>query len=452
MPRQIGSPQIRNAYRFLKEAETQDREFTVEELQQGSGWTLTTTKANISKKLSVILIPTNEGFKAVGLLDLTEEAFCRLCSQNSSLANDPQRPRLEPKVEGLVNKARDAALAAVQHYNNPTSLFRSDNYVVLMMIAYTALFHAVFERDAVDYKVYDEATGHIKTVAGEPMLWEVKKGANYYREIYGGKYDPKEILAMVQNIEFLLPIRHIIEHRYMPQLDTDIAGHCQAMLFNFERILTEEFTNYYSLNRSLSLALQFSTARSPETLTTLRRFQSAEYSGLKTYIADFEASLPDDIVANPAFAFRVWLIPKPANHARSSDMSIEFVPTEGLTVEQLSHLQNAVVAIKTKERLIDYSEICTLYEYEVVAQLKEKIGATVQFHGEQKLLTGAMIRYVLEAYEIASPSDMYFRPRKHQARPMYSQKFVDWIAEMYSENSEFFQNAKRQVQRPKDGA
>ena len=51
----------------------------------------------------------------------------------------------QPVKENL-SKARDAALAAVEIYNKPAIDFRAGNYIVLMVIAWTALFHAIFYR------------------------------------------------------------------------------------------------------------------------------------------------------------------------------------------------------------------------------------------------------------------------------------------------------------------
>ena len=43
-------------------------------------------------------------------------------------------------------KAKDACLAAVTNYNRPGTAFRTRTYTVLMVIAWTALFHAIFHR------------------------------------------------------------------------------------------------------------------------------------------------------------------------------------------------------------------------------------------------------------------------------------------------------------------
>src|SRR5205807_800268 len=125
-----------------------------------------------SKKLRPYLHDVPGGFKSIGVKKLSEDAFCRICSQNSALARDPERPQLPPKVEALVRKACESALAAVQHYNNPTSIFRSGNYVMLMVVAYTALFHAIVERKGRDYREYD-GNGNPIGRDGNPSLWNL---------------------------------------------------------------------------------------------------------------------------------------------------------------------------------------------------------------------------------------------------------------------------------------
>ncbi len=342
MPSKIGPPNIRKAYGFLVGVEKDGKSFTEDDLAAASGWQPSTTNAYLSKKLRPFLQPGSAGYKVTGLNQFTEEAFCRWFSQNAALASEPQKPLLEPRVEGLVKKARDAALAAVQHYNNPTASFRSGNFIVLMVIAYTSLFHGIFERKGTSYVVRDKKSGMEKvTSGGEPMLWDALECAQVYDT------DPKS--PMVANLRFFFPLRHKIEHRFMPQLDPEIAGHCQALLSNFEKILTAEFTDYYSLNASLGVALQFSTKRPPQVVEAMRRLHSAEYAEIKKYIRDFEAGLDDEVIANPAFAFRVWLIPKTAKNARNSDISVEFVALDQLTPEEREEIEQSIVAIRSKE-------------------------------------------------------------------------------------------------------
>ena len=365
--KEIGSDKMRKAYTFLLEQERLNNVFTLKDFISASGWSENTARGNRSKKLARYFVRVDGGYKCTGMNGLTEEAFCRLCSQSAVLAHDPHRPLLKSNVEALVIKARESALAAVQQYNNPASVFRSGNYIVLMIIAYTSLFHAVFERDGIDYVAYDR-NNNPRTVDGNKMLWDVDKCVRHYEN--------DRTTPLVKNIQFFLPIRNKIEHRLMPELDAKICSHCQSLLMNFEQILLKEFTAYYALNASLTLALQFSTQRSTETINAMRRLQSAEYQEVKKYIMEYEASLPDDILENSAYAFRVWLIPKTARDARNSDISIEYIPRENIDQEKLVELEQSIVAIKQTVR--EARNISYLKAGDVSKRVAEAIGK--RFH------------------------------------------------------------------------
>jgi hypothetical protein len=340
----LGSDKIRKAYAYFRRRADDQHPFTLGDLMAASGWSQNSARANLSKKLGRFLTRDADGYHVTNFAGITEEAFCRVCSQSSTLSGDPLKPIVSPDTEALVSKARESALAAVQHFNNPLAVFRSGNFIVLMVIAFTSLLHAVFERDGIDY-VARGKDGSAKLAGKDEMLWELSQSISEYVRLYGTKYSTEVVRAMTTNIEFFLPIRHKVEHRQMPQLDPMIAGHCQSMLLNFERVLVTEFTAYYSLSSSLALALQFSTERTTSTTEAMRSFHVAEYEQLKRYIQDFHAGLSDEIMGDPGFALRMWLVPKPAKHARASDMTLEYVPLDQTNADQMAALEKSVVAI-----------------------------------------------------------------------------------------------------------
>ncbi|HAT8109704.1 TPA: DUF3644 domain-containing protein, partial [Legionella pneumophila] len=47
----------------------------------------------------------------------------------------------------LIKKSQEAALAAIQLYNNPLITFKSESFIVLMNIAWTYLLHAYFRKN-----------------------------------------------------------------------------------------------------------------------------------------------------------------------------------------------------------------------------------------------------------------------------------------------------------------
>ena len=52
----------------------------------------------------------------------------------------------------LLKKSREAALAAVQIFNSPSVTFKTETYIVLMIIAWTYLLHAYYRGKKVDYR------------------------------------------------------------------------------------------------------------------------------------------------------------------------------------------------------------------------------------------------------------------------------------------------------------
>ena len=58
------------------------------------------------------------------------------------------------RKDELVKKSREAMLAAVQIYNNPTITFKSEAYITLCIISWTYLMHAYYRSKNIDYRFY----------------------------------------------------------------------------------------------------------------------------------------------------------------------------------------------------------------------------------------------------------------------------------------------------------
>lgn len=128
----------------------------------------------------------------------------------------------------------------------------------------------------------------------------------------------------------------------MPQLDITVASHCQAMLFNFETLLKDEFGPSFVLGQSLALALQFSEIE-PFQREAIKRIQTHEYDLVRQFIDQYQKNLPTEILQSPQYAFRVFLIPKLGNHAKSADAAIEFVHYDPLQPGELYEKQVAMI-------------------------------------------------------------------------------------------------------------
>src|SRR3989442_1165455 len=108
-----------------------------------------------------------------------------------------------------------------------------------MIIAWTALFHAIFTKRRI--KPYHRRRGsrRFERVNGEYKTWEL---AECLHQFYKDKNPSQR-----KNLEFFIRLRNKIEHRFLPSLDVEIFGECQAMLLNFEELLTSEFSEKYAL-------------------------------------------------------------------------------------------------------------------------------------------------------------------------------------------------------------
>ena len=143
-------------------------------------------------------------------------------------------PRGLPQaVKEHLEKARECALCAVETYNRPGASFRSGAYVCLMVMAWTALFHAVFFRKGVKpYYRSKTRKRRYERVDGDYKHWELGECLSQY---YQGDNPPVR-----RNLEFFIGLRNKIEHRSYPGLDTQVFDECQVSCC-YEAMLKSQF-------------------------------------------------------------------------------------------------------------------------------------------------------------------------------------------------------------------
>ena len=247
--------------------------------------------------------------------------------------------RQSQKVKELLEKARDSALLAVEIYNKPRTSFRSGGFIVFMCIAWTALFHAIFEKNKLKY--FHKKNGRCVIIDGEKKAWELERCV---KEYYGDQNTPQR-----KNLEFFIKLRNKIEHRFLPQLDLDIFGECQAMLINFEEMLIKEFGDQYAINENLVFALQFSSIMHEKQKEAIKIKESKEYKKVKHFIEKYKTNIDDAIKNSLNYSFKVFLIPKLGTHEKTSDVAIEFVKYDPTKPEEQEKYKKLLVAIKEKQ-------------------------------------------------------------------------------------------------------
>ncbi len=220
----------------------------------------------------------------------------------------------------LLVESREAALNAVQTYNNPLTTFKSDTFIVLMTIAWTRLLHAYYHREQVEYRYFVQGPKRRKfdrTKAGAFKYWELERCLNC---------DSCPIdQASQQNLRFLIGLRHEIEHHKSPESDDTFSGRYLACCLNYDRYICEWFGERYSLSDTTAFTIQFRNLATPQ-----QPEESVSHlpSNVAKYVQVFDAHLDDADRQSPHFSYRMIFVRKLANHPGQADKAIEFIPAD----------------------------------------------------------------------------------------------------------------------------
>ena len=250
-------------------------------------------------------------------------------------------PRGLPQaVKDNIEKCQMAALAAVDAYNRPGKRFRTAQYLIMIIIAWIAIFHAIFYRRNIN-PWYKARNGRYIRVDGDPKHWDLTECLKQYFD--------EDNPAVRQNLEFLIGLRNKIEHRNLPELDPSLYGECQASLINLEELLVESFGAKYALADQLAVSLQFSTTVPSEKRRAARSLASGASRSVREYVETFRGNLPSTVLNSMKYSFNVFLVPKVANREKVADAAVEFIRVDEASEEELERLEKLNVLIKEKK-------------------------------------------------------------------------------------------------------
>ena len=279
------------------------------------------------------------------------------------------RIRQSPVRQELLFKSREAALNAVQTFNNPLTTFKAETFIVLMVIAWTYLLHAHYRREGVEYRYFKKGPKRRRfdrTKSGAFKYWELERCL-----------DQKECPVdgpTKSNLRFLIGLRHEIEHHRSAGSDKRFSGRYLACCLNYERYICHLFGARYSLGEAAAFTLQFRdltvTATSKETADPLP-------SNVAKYLQEYDADLSDEEISSPNFRRRFLFVPVATNKIAQADQVIQFVPFESelgksinkayqqivlKEVERPKHLPTTIVELMNSEgypafRLQDHTQL-----------------------------------------------------------------------------------------------
>lgn len=218
----------------------------------------------------------------------------------------------------LVEKSREAALCAIRVFNDPHVSFKSETFIVLMTIAWTYLLHAFFHRSGIEYRYFEQRGQRRffdKTKHGAFKYWELERCLKE-------KHCPID-QDTINNLRFLIGLRHEIEHQMTRSLDNYLSGRYQACAVNYNDYLKKLFGKRHGLDSFLTYSIQFVELTSEQISGPSPAVNIPER--LRAYIAEFDADLDHDAYNSPKFSYRLLFKKKIVNKPGQADRVVEFI-------------------------------------------------------------------------------------------------------------------------------
>lgn len=327
----------------------------------------------------------------------------------------------------LLAKSREAALAAVRVYNDPLASFRTETFIMLMVVAWNSLIQAVLERARADYYERDEQGAQILIEGRAKVLdtWQLVERAlpdDEYRDVRA-------------NLDFFLKLRNQIAHRYLPALDVAVTGEAQAMLLNFEELLTAQFGEEAALGDRLAVPLQLSGFRNDDALRSLRKVQARLPTDVAEFLARHRADLDDRILESPRYCLRIFFVPVTANRERSADAVVHFVPPDKVTPEIEEQLVK--MGVVTKRRITPVASADLLRPTEVVNLVAEQLPYRFTMNTHTRCWQHYGVRPPSDTGEPEATDDRYCRWDQLMRGYGYTRAWVDKLVRNLSKTDRY---------------
>lgn len=222
----------------------------------------------------------------------------------------------------LILKSREAALSAVQIYNNPLTGFKTESFIILFVIAWAYLLHAYYRASRIEYRYHTVARMRkrfTRNPDGSIKYWDLKECIS--QEVCPLDRDTKN------NLLFLIGLRNQVEHKKATGLDSYLSARYQACALNYNYYLKKLFGEKYSLDKNLALSLQFAELDYRQAQVFKDKAGLIPKS-VQSYIAAFDDKLTEKELENERFAYRLLFTKVAAKRKGQADRVIEFIDPE----------------------------------------------------------------------------------------------------------------------------
>jgi hypothetical protein len=230
----------------------------------------------------------------------------------------------------LIMKSREAALSAIQIYNNPLTQFKTESFIVLFVIAWTYLLHAYYKSKKIDHRYYTRPNKKKKferNTDGSIKYWDLT-------ECMRGTKSPLD-KHTANNLRFLIGLRNQIEHKKAQGLDSYLSARYQACALNFNFYLKKLHGRKYSLDNHLALSLQFSELDHTQA-DVIKDKEKLISKTVQSYIAGFDNVLSEAEIKHDRFSYRLLFVRVGAKRKGQADRVIEFIDPKSSLAKNVS--------------------------------------------------------------------------------------------------------------------
>lgn len=210
-------------------------------------------------------------------------------------------------------RAREAMILAVQVFNGPGYLFKTELFAVLANIAWTYLLHEFYTRK-----------GGVKVVDGD--------GRSLLLSQMLDRQDCPLTKGVKQNLRAIKEIRDEVEHLLLGKSDFKWAPIFQACCLNFDGALRKFFGDDVSLQNELSLAIQFARLDVGQ-IALSQKYDVPE--AIEALDARLRKDMTEEQLADLEYQFRVVFT---LDNATKSKAHFQFVEPNSVEGDEIRHV------------------------------------------------------------------------------------------------------------------
>lgn len=230
--------------------------------------------------------------------------------------------------EELIGKSREAALTAIRVFNDPEVQFKSETFIILMVIAWTYLLHAYYRAKGIEYRYFRQGPKRRifdRTKHGAYKYWELERCLNDYRSPIDKH--------TAHNLRFLIGLRHEIEHQMTRSLDAFMSGRYQACAVNYNDYVKRLFGKRHGIDKRLTYSIQFLSLSEEQLVGAKPEVEIPKR--LRVYIAEFDGALSHEEYNSPRYSYRMLFKRKLVNRPGQADRVVEFIDPKSDLAKQI---------------------------------------------------------------------------------------------------------------------